>query len=131
MLFGFERQRKSIELIYNHSLSLSKDIGGFYIGPSGSIIINSNISTPVFSGAFPNKVVCFCLGVGLNSGYNWALNENLVLGISTRFTLLDIGMVRDEVQNPILTLNQRSSTEFEADLIRKQYQLMIAVKIKI
>ena len=42
-LYGFEGIRRSVELVYNHSFGLSEDISnGFFIGPSGSLIVNFN-----------------------------------------------------------------------------------------
>jgi len=128
----YEGKRRSIELIYNYSFGLTEKVtNGFYIGPSASLIVNSNAIIPLTSSAFPIEDICFCFGAGVNTGYNWKLNKSTMLGISTRITLVDIGWVRTEHKIPNLTPRQRISSKFGADFIRDQFQLMIGLNFQL
>ncbi len=131
ILGGFDGKRRSIELLYNHSFGLTEDIAnGFFMGPSGSLNFNYNKTVPVIGGNIESKF-CLCLGVGMNTGYNVSLNKNLMLSISSRVTLLDLGWQR--IQREITGIDIRNSTKskFHADFLRNQFQLNIGLNFKI
>lgn len=125
---GYTGEHKSTELIYNHSLGLTRDIkNGFYVGPSVSIIFNSNLILPATTASFPVEEVCFCIGGGVHAGYNWSLSKSIMLSVSTRITLIDIGWLRTEVRDPNRTLKQQRSSKAHTDFLRPQYPLMIGL----
>lgn len=128
---GSKRERRSLEVIYNYSFILSQKKDGFYLGPSGSFVINSNEIIPFTLIVFPTQQICFCIGAGFNSGYNWRLGKKVILGVSTRITLMDFGLLSEEIRNPVFLPIQRRNTRFSVDFLRPQYQLELGMKFKI
>ena len=129
---GFDGKRRSIELLYNHSFGLTEDIAnGFFMGPSGSLIFNKTQTIPLVSAQFPSDQFCLCLGLGTNAGYNWSINKNLMLSISSRVTLLDIGWQRTKNEIPGRDPRQTTSSKFQTDFLRRQFQVNIGLNFKI
>jgi len=128
---GSGTKRRSIELLYNYSFGLTDIMNGFFIGPSGSLVYNYIEKIPVTTAQFPVSQPCLCLGMGMNIGYNASINKNLMLSISSRFTLLDIGWEWKRVRNPSITVQDQRISKFQADLIRNQFQLNIGLNFKI
>jgi len=92
---------------------------------------NPNEIIPIITSGIPTQRICFCIGAGINTGYNWRLGKNVILSLSTRSILMDIWLLREEANNPVLPINQRRNTNFSVDLIRSEYQLELGVKFKI
>lgn len=127
----YRSRRRSMELIYNYSFALTQEVrDGFFIGPSASLIINSNATGPSASTILIEEI-CLCFGAGMNTGYNWKLNKSTMLGISTRITLVDIGWLRTYIKNPTFPQPYRISSEFETNFIREQFQLMIGLNFQL
>lgn len=132
ILQGSNNKRRSIELLYNYSFGLTDDItDGFFMGPSASLIYNSNQTSPGSTAQFPIRENCLCLGIGMNTGYNVTLNKNLMLTISSRVTLLDIGWGTTQILNPGFTTSQQRTNKFQTDFLRNQFQLNIGLNFKI
>jgi len=129
---GFTGKRRSVELIYNHSFGLGEEItDGFFVGPSGSLIFNSLTTTPLSSAAFPTREICLCIGVGMNTGYNWSLNKKTMLRFSTRISFVDFGWERTRVSNPNFDVRQQRTSKFKTDFLRNQFQVMVGLNFKI
>jgi len=127
----YTRERKSIEAIYSYSIILSKNKNGFYVGPVASIIATEIEIEPLTSSSFPIATSCFCSGLGLNSGFNWRLNDKLILGLSSRLTVFEFGLIGQHIENPVLPEELRTMSALHFDIIRKQYQLMLDIKFRI
>lgn len=131
-LSGSKGRRLSAELVYNYSFALNEKItDGFFAGPSASFGYNALKTTPITTAQFPTSNNCLCLGLGMNTGYNWSLNKKTMLTISTRITLIDIGYLRTRVQNPAWTVRQQRSSGLKTDFIRGQFPLMVGMNFKL
>ena len=126
-----ENRRTSLEMIYSYSFLFDEDISGFILGPTASILINSRRTKPLASTTFPLTNTCFCASLGVNLGYQIKLNKNIGVLLSSRSSLLDIGLDRQLVENPILTETQRRTSAFDIDLIRDQFQVMLGIRFRI
>ena len=129
---GFTRERKSYELIYARTYVLFGDLNnGFYVGPTASLNINKNSIIPANSASFPSEETCYCVGIGVKANYSWSITEKLLLNVSTRITIIDLGRLRTEVKDPTLTIRQQRTNKFDANFLRKQFPLMIGVSFKL
>ena len=132
IIAGYSGRRLSAEVIYNYSFALSNNVlNGFFYGPSASFIVNSNLITPKTSASFPFEEICYCLGIGVNSGYNWSIGSSKMLSLATRITLLDVGLKNNNISNPILTEREQILSKFSADFLRDQFQLMVGLNFNI
>jgi len=125
-----DQRRRSLEHIYSHSFLLSKGADGLILGPTASLFFYSDKFNPINSFLYPTHNIYATVGIGANAAYNWRIGKKIILDISSRITLLDIGINNRRVDNPILQERLRSLTEFHMDFIRPQYQLMLGVKLK-
>jgi len=129
----WQRERESIEFSYFRSIISQGELdNGFFIGPLGSLYYRSDFSVSTFGqGNFPIEEECLCIGLGVGINYSYELTQKVYLNFSTRITLLDIGLNKDEIHNPILPERQRKNTSFGVDFLRDQFPLNLGIRIKI
>ena len=129
--YGREK-RTSLELSYNHLFALVGDIDhGLFAGPFTSLLYMKEHTFPIWWNTYPYENTCYCLAIGSKFNYVFALNKRLFVNVSSKVSMLDIGVLRSYVNNPIYPPDQNTTTKFSADFIRPQYQLMLGLSIKL
>ena len=129
---GWAKERHSIELSYFRSSALIGDIeNGLFLGPIGSVGIINTEFFPTATTDFPIADKCYCLGLGMKADYSLHLAKRLYLNASTRLTIFDLGILETRIQRLTTILRQQTSTNFDFNLIRKQFPLMLGLAFKL
>ena len=124
--------RRSAELIYAHTQFTSKfRQRGFFYGPMASINLNTYTTESQLSVSFPRINRCICFGLGAKFGFDWPITESIALSLSSRITVLSLGIDRQFVDNPNLLPNLRVSSGFGFDFVRPSIPFLLGVRFKI
>ena len=130
--FKLKRIKTSFELEYYKSLLHKGKIkNGFYMGPTASLRYMKTNFSPNMSTIIKYEEIYRSLGLGAKAVYYYTITKGISLNLSTKITLLDLGVNTLQDFNPTLTLRQQSSSEFKTFLLRKQFALLVGINFKL
>lgn len=102
-----------------------------FIGLGTMFYYQSENYNPKVSIMFPRKINYFELNLFANIGFEYKLVESLYLTMQIPINICNVNMSIDEVLNPSLTEELRTSTDFENMFLPKRYLLMIGFNYKL
>lgn len=131
LISGFERNQITVEFIYSYGILFSKNVHEFSFGPTVSLLVRLDKLSPYSTNYFPTLNTTIAMGIGLNANYFLNVYKKLDLSLSSRFTLLDIGEIRQRIENPVLPENLQQSSAIHIDFSRNEYHIAIGLRYKL
>ncbi|MBI5917225.1 MAG: hypothetical protein HY842_17780 [Bacteroidetes bacterium] len=126
------KKRTSFELYYYKSYLIFGDINnGLFTGPSASIMLTKTKYDPGAYSKNKKDESCQCFGIGGNMGYIHKLNRTIQLLISTRFTLMDVGIFQTQGYYSLQSYKSQYKREFNIEFLRSQFQFMAGFSFKL
>ena len=130
--YGWSREKESIELSYFRSYSVIGDIDkGLFVGGFASAGLSKDFFWPSASSRYKYEEKCLCFGLGIKLDYFFKLKKKIYLDVSTKITLVDFRLDREQRFDPRIPYVWQLDKAFNIDFLRNQFPLMIGLNFRL